>query len=528
MVKKPLYIIEGDQKQAADQSLEPLTKLFGSADFLVLEPQLLKDMQRPIQLRGGTEKAFKIVASSIPESQPPIFHGFGRLLEWLEDKDYTQVLRLRLDGFPFNKHLLAKFWQGFQKSGQPYGSVAVWNAFLPGMRIDALKPAEIAALRPDSWSLFPDGHLYLPNDSYEYELDLKDRAFYFDTHFDALFGRPHTLQMELASICNSRCPKCLFHGGRSPIYHPHTESPAFMAPELFKKIIDEFSTFKPRTGLAAALSYRGESLLHPDFFELLDFTRKKDVRAVINTNGRLLNRETVLKLLDLDLTAISISLDSLNQKKQRVLQGGDVNQIKRDLDFLLEQKAKRGLKRPVLTSISVISKENEDELPELLEFLLARCEQVACFGYMDITSRSLSAPHTYFNVPERYPCPHPWEILTVLSSGKALRCGYDLNHEAILGDLNQETIVDIWNSTKMQTDRKNMCTGNDAADNLCCGCPRWEAVFRKLSIQDGIMVTTQWEGKTLQVLNKDYTKETFVKIFSDRPQSVFLPGPVAS
>jgi len=497
------------------------------ADFLILQPHADVDSQRPIQLRGKNAKRYKVIGFSSQDEYPHCLDGFDGLQKWLLAQDYQKVLRVRTDGFPLNTELIVKFWQKFWQSGLPYGCVATWNAFLPGLLIDAWNPFAVNENKPHNLILFPDGHPYLPGETYEYVMDLEDRAFFFDTHFEELFGTPHTLQIELASVCNIHCPKCLFHGGRSPIYRPRTSAPPFMISDLFKKLIDEFSTFNPRTGLAAALSYRGESFLHPDFFQLVDYTRKKGVRAVVNTNGKLLSKENVLKLLDLDLTAISISLDSLDPAKHHKLQGSDIDQVAHNLDFLLEEKSRRGIKRPVLTSISVISSENEAELPKLLDFLLARCEQVAAFGYMDITKRSISAPHTYFTVPERYPCPHPWEMLTVLSSGKVIRCGYDLNHKAVLGDLNHESIMSVWNSEKMQTDRHNMCRGYYERDNICSGCPRWQAVYKRLSIHDNIMVTTQWEGKTLQLLNKNYDPDVLPTIYSDRPKSVSLPGRIA-
>ena len=522
-----LCILEQDPKRLDTQTLPQLMSLFVQSDFLVLQPQAGIDSQRPIQLRGNGAKHYKVTDFSSQDTCPHWLDGFDGLHNWLKTQNYQKVLRVRPDGYPLNTELIIKFWQHFWQSGLPYGCVATWNAFLPGLLIDAWNPSTVSENKPQNQTLFPDGHLYLPGTSYEYVMNLEDRAFFFDTHFANLFSTPHTLQIELASVCNSRCPKCLFHGSRSPLYHPRTAAPPFMETDLFKKLIDEFSTFKPRTGLAAALSYRGESFLHPDFFQLLAYTRKKGVRAVVNTNGKLLSKDNVLKLLDLDVTAISISLDTLDPAKHRKLQGCDIHQVARNLDFLLAEKARRGLQHPVLTSISVISAENEAELPKLLDFLLARCEQVAAFGYMDITKRSISAPHTYFTVPERYPCPHPWEMLAVLASGKVIRCGYDLNHETVLGDLNHESIMNVWNSDKMQTDRRNMCRGYYERGNICSDCPRWQAVYKRLSLHEGIMVSTQWEGKTLQLLSKNYNRDTLSEIFSDRPQSVALPRPIA-
>ncbi|MEW6667490.1 MAG: radical SAM protein [Thermodesulfobacteriota bacterium] len=522
---KTLCVLELNKDRGCPASLREFISSAGFSDCLLLGRDTRPDEQTPLQLRGtGTGKeVYRTLESCIPDLSPGPFTGLADLGGWLRERGYTHVLRIRPEGLPLNPILAEKFWKRFLESGKPYGCVASWNAFLPGLLMDASNLQEWGTLSSRGFRTFPDGHLDLPGNTMEYQFDLQDRAFYLRDHYEDLFSTPHTLQIEVSSVCNSRCPKCMFHGGRSPLYRPLTQDPPFMEETLFRKIIDEFSSFRPRTGTAAALSYRGESLLHPRFFELVRYTRERGVRAVFNTNGALLTPEVSSRLLDLDVTAISLSVDSLIPAVHRRLQNGDIGQVVRNMDFLLEEKERRGLKRPSLSSISVISSENAGELIPLLGFLLTRFELVSYFHYQDILKRTVSAPHTYFDVHDRYPCPHPWEFLTVLSSGKVIRCGYDFNHEQILGDLNSMSVQDIWNGEAMASCRGLMTRGLHEQVPICGGCPRWRAVYKEFALVDGLTVSTQWEGKNLIRNGRGVNRETLEDICSDLPRTVFLP-----
>ena len=92
------------------------------------------------------------------------------------------------------------------------------------------------------------------------------------------------VNFELSSVCNLRCKFCTFRSGRRKKY---------IDPELFEKIVRELAADVP--GLdRLALYMSGESLLHPQFVELLEIVSalKKEYPAFqpltyLHTNGML-------------------------------------------------------------------------------------------------------------------------------------------------------------------------------------------------------------------------------------------------
>lgn len=519
---KSLCVLQLDSHEKKPEAL--MKEVFATGlfdDLLVLGSLTREDQATPFRLQNDTNHPVIIQEHSASPMESREFADVTAWLKWLSDQSYKKILRVRPNGFPLEPRLIADFWTKYIASHMPYGCIASWNAFLQSLLIDAWDSDALKRRlsRRDSL-LYTDGRLNFENQTFEYELDLQERRFFYLDHFERLFGVPHTLQIELSSRCNSRCPKCIFHGKNSPHYDPKTDSPPFMDENLFRKIIDEFSTFRTRTGLAVALNYRGESQMHPSFYELAEYARQKSVRTVINTNAKLLTPEATRKILDLDLTGICFSIDSLNPETFRKLQTADLQQVLSNIDFLVQEKAKRGSGNPILSTIHVISSETASELYSIVDFFLPIMDLVTFSMYQDIRKRTISAPHTFFDIERRYPCNHLWEVMTVLSSGKVIRCGYDFNHEDTLGDLRNDSIREVWNSEKMRSYRQEMCVGNFGNVPICDHCPRWKANLRKMELVDGLLVTTQWEGKTFQKIRKTFDKRTLEHLCAEIPPTV--------
>ena len=101
-----------------------------------------------------------------------------------------------------------------------------------------------------------------------------------------LFPIEH-FELDLTNHCNLRCEYCFHYGD--------LEAPkGYMASELAHKIIDEAAD----KGLARSISSSifGEALLHPDFFTIAEHAMERGLSVTLNTNGILLETETLEKL----------------------------------------------------------------------------------------------------------------------------------------------------------------------------------------------------------------------------------------
>src|SRR3989344_5215186 len=96
---------------------------------------------------------------------------------------------------------------------------------------------------------------------------------------------------------------------------PNSESGlGYMDWNLFKKIIDEASEYKP-TFSSVKFNYRGETLLAKNLPEMIKYSKDKGVLDVqFNTNGSLLTEDLARKLIDSGLDGIIFSVDGANKE----------------------------------------------------------------------------------------------------------------------------------------------------------------------------------------------------------------------
>ena len=117
-------------------------------------------------------------------------------------------------------------------------------------------------------------------------------------------GRLVTLFFELTDACNMKCLHCGSHA--SP------NNRRYLPSHLIKKTIDEVSKEYDASKILICYS-GGEPLLHPDFFELVEYATKKGFFCGITSNGTLITEENAKKLKKVGLRSVSISIDGTKE-----------------------------------------------------------------------------------------------------------------------------------------------------------------------------------------------------------------------
>jgi Fe-coproporphyrin III synthase len=110
----------------------------------------------------------------------------------------------------------------------------------------------------------------------------------------------------LTRRCNLKCVHC------------YAQADAAAAPDELSfaeglALLDDLKAF----GTPVVLFSGGEPLMRPDLFELVSHTVDLGMRAVISTNGTLITREVALRLKDLGLSYVGISLDGVEATHDR-------------------------------------------------------------------------------------------------------------------------------------------------------------------------------------------------------------------
>lgn len=118
---------------------------------------------------------------------------------------------------------------------------------------------------------------------------------------------PISAQLEPTLRCNLKCAMCV---------RGHFKS-GDMKLEDFKKIIDQLP------GLVKVhLQGLGESFLHPDIFEMIDYASSKNVIVSVITNGTLFSDKMIEKISRSKLFEIGVSIDAVDKKAYEAIRVG--------------------------------------------------------------------------------------------------------------------------------------------------------------------------------------------------------------
>ena len=106
--------------------------------------------------------------------------------------------------------------------------------------------------------------------------------------------------------CNLKCVHCYAHARDE-------EFSGELSTSEGKAVLDDLAAF----GSPVVLFSGGEPLVRPDLIELAEYAVGKGMRAVISTNGTLINRRIAGDLKKVGLSYVGISLDGLDEVNDR-------------------------------------------------------------------------------------------------------------------------------------------------------------------------------------------------------------------
>ncbi|MDH3973677.1 MAG: radical SAM protein [Deltaproteobacteria bacterium] len=329
---------------------------------------------------------------------------------------------------------------------------------------------------------------------------------------------PFLISWNLTKRCNLKCEHCYLdaaelEGGEGDL----TTAEAL-------GIVDEIAELCPG---AMLILTGGEPLARPDLIDIVQYASDKGLNVVLGTNGTLLNEAVILRMKLAGLQGVGLSLDSINPVSHDDFRGSPgcwqktVDAIdllkKNDLEFQLQ---------------FTVTRNNYDEIPELIEFASQKGAKVAnvfflvCTGrgqeMTDITPpqyekmltwlakaeeeyagktmvRARCAPHFLRVVQQNSP---DSSIMKGATSGCIAGSGYfRISPEADVtpcpymttsgGNLKKESLVEIWDRSpifkQMRAPQYNGKCGDCRYNDVCGGCRA-----RALSATGDVMGEDPW------------------------------------
>jgi Iron-sulfur cluster-binding domain/Radical SAM superfamily len=295
-------------------------------------------------------------------------------------------------------------------------------------------------------------------------LGLAKTPLLFYPHYKYHLPLPSVLTIENTNRCNAECVMC----PRDTL----SRKRGFMGFGLFEKIMKEVSSSrrKPVTHLHGF----GEPLLDKLLGERIQFAKTCGIeRTYIVTNASLLFPETARKIISGGLDKMKISFYGTDEESYN-------NTMKR-LDFRVTFQNIKDLLR--------IRKEMKRENPRLiLQYLPNETNNAKTAEFrslwgplidpsvgdcLNVTSlHNYGGGRAYNRLGKKIVsvCYFPWTSMSVLWDGRVVTCCMDSNGVQVLGDLNSQTVQEVWNGPVLSGVRDNFRKRDYSNYPICLSC----------------------------------------------------------
>lgn len=281
------------------------------------------------------------------------------------------------------------------------------------------------------------------------------------------------VNIEFSSECNLRCTFCALD---------HNKDKAFLEKETLIKLLDELQDEKRFASVERIQLYNGgETLLHPDKFELLAIIKeykeaslaknKSFPKVILLTNATLLRARQSKTLIDLNIVdEILVSLDGGTPESFEAFRVRAKWPMfyKNIMDFVA-YKNEVGAQIKLKT-ISIIPEEKPFTLdwmhPEFREIL----EAADSYELRRLHNWAGDVALENKDKKHKIGCSLLMKQLVLLPNGDVTVCCSDLNSRGVIGNLKQESLLQVYQSKQRLSWLESLFMNRKAEVDLCKHC----------------------------------------------------------
>jgi len=269
--------------------------------------------------------------------------------------------------------------------------------------------------------------------------------------------QPRSLHVDTWSFCNGSCQFCR--------YNTLTRPKGKMDMKLLQHILDDVATW-PRPLEEIVPIHYGEFFTNPDWYEVLKLieTKLPQTAIVLATNGSLLTPQTVAKLTTIrTLKILNISVNAFYRETYEQLMGLSADTILNVKEAIRYLKV---LMSPITVWISMVydpSYQTEKE-KDLFE------QEWRPYGTVFTHPASFCQDYRKPTIVSKIPCRSIFIDFVVLWTGECCMCCWDANGENQVGDVKNESIMQIWHGEKFKKLRELHNSGRRDEIPVCRDC----------------------------------------------------------
>jgi spiro-SPASM protein len=257
----------------------------------------------------------------------------------------------------------------------------------------------------------------------------------------------------------------------SPVFWPgkfHSIQRELISIDTAKHIFEQLGD-----DVRLTLSGVGDPLLHPQVFEIIESARSCGISAIHMETDLLADETAIHRLAESNIDVVSVHLPAMVPATYAAVMGCDrfvevIENIKR----FVTRKLQRNHGVPILVPLFMKTEANLAEMEAWYDQWLKAVNAATITGPSNFAGLIPDAAVADMSPPRRKPCGRLWSRMSIHCDGRVVSCEQDVTARQIVGDANQQSIKEIWqtNFAELRGAHKTGCLTKHPA---CAACREW-------------------------------------------------------
>ena len=286
---------------------------------------------------------------------------------------------------------------------------------------------------------------------------------------------PYIIFIDPSDVCNFQCDFCPT-GDRELMKRTSGRGYGNMSWEKYVKIIDSLADFPNRVKVIR-LYKDGEPLLNPRFADMVKYAKESGYcdRVDTTTNASLLTPEKSDAIIAAGLDRINISIEGVDDETYRSFSHYNLkySDIVENVRYFYEHKTNTEM--IVKINGDVISEEQKNQFLEdfgditdgiFIESIMD------CWPTFELEKVVINDERGIYGqeIREVQVCPYVFYSIAVNSNGTVSLCFLDWHRKLVIGDIERDSLKDLWNGKEMQEFRKMFLEKRRKEHYICSVC----------------------------------------------------------
>jgi len=304
---------------------------------------------------------------------------------------------------------------------------------------------------------------------------------------------PTIFNIETTNYCNMKCVMCArtIHMTRKNIW---------VNDELFEKMLDKINPYKKSSlenfwgwlesetnvyskevsengfyfsvvSKCLILHGFGEPFLDKFLLKRLKACKKRNIPTYFSCTPATMTVEKAVAAMEAGLTVLKFSLDAMDDESIKAVRGKKANYFESidKIHKLIDIKKERGFK--TLLVPCMIAFDNDKKNTKLHKDFLNFWKDKDVFAYIKSQdNRWLFEQNKTLENKSHYSkqyCEYPWSSVTIMADGNVVPCTQISNNEIVLGNVNDNSLEEIWNGQKYKELRNMHVSGKFSKGHKC-------------------------------------------------------------